>query len=243
MQLPLPPNELSCRSRASEERSHMNLSHFSLGGHWGLAAIMAVIASWILYKYLTPRSFKEWRNAGLVQAFIIALYAEMYGFPLTIYFLTSFLGLDIPWLHLKGHLWSTLLGLGDAGAVVEMIIGLALVLLGLAMIFRGWYLIYKAQKNDELVTVGVYRYIRHPQYTGIFLALFGQLIHWPTAPTLALFPFIVFVYHRLSRREEKAMIVKFGEKYKTYMGRVPMFFPRIEQWRLIFGGGTTNSLI
>jgi len=221
----------------------MNLSDFSLGGHWALAAIMAVIASWILYKYLAPKGLKEWRSAGLVQAFIVALYAEMYGFPLTIYLLTSFLGLDIPWLHMKGHLWSTLLGLGDAGAVVEMIIGLSFVLLGLTLIFNGWYRIYKAQKKDELVTGGLYRYMRHPQYTGIFLALFGQLIHWPTAPTLVLFPVIVWVYYRLSRREEKAMIEKFGEEYRAYMRRVPMFFPHIEQWPAIFGRARTNALI
>jgi len=221
----------------------MNVSHFSLGGHWVLAAIMAVIASWILYKYIAPKSLKEWRNAGLIQAFIIALYAEMYGFPLTIYLLTSFFGLDVPWLHMRGHLWATLLGLGETGALVEMIIGLALVVLGLALIFRGWYLIYKAQKKDELITGGTYQYMRHPQYTGIFLALFGQLIHWPTAPTLVLFPFIVWAYYRLSRREEKAMISKFGEEYRTYMRKVPMFFPRIEQWRLIFGGPKTNSSI
>jgi protein-S-isoprenylcysteine O-methyltransferase Ste14 len=231
------------RLREGEKRSHMNLSDFSLGGHWALAAIMVVIASWILYKYLGPKALKEWRSAGLVQAFIIALYAEMYGFPLTIYLLTSFLGLNIPWLHMKGHLWSTLLGLGDVGAVVEMIIGLAFVLLGLALIFSGWYRIYKAQKKDELVTGGLYRYMRHPQYTGIFLALFGQLIHWPTAPTLVLFPVIVWVYYRLSRREEKAMLAKFGEEYRAYMRRVPMFFPRIEQWRLVVGGGKANSSI
>ncbi len=79
---------------------------------------MIVIVSWILYSCLAPKSMKEWRNAGLVQAFIIALYAEMYGFPLTIYLLTSFLGIDIPWLHTKGHLWGTLLGLDDTGAGV-----------------------------------------------------------------------------------------------------------------------------
>ncbi|NVM23062.1 MAG: isoprenylcysteine carboxylmethyltransferase family protein [Desulfobacterales bacterium] len=214
----------------------MDTEDIPLGGHWGLTIVMVVIASWILYKYVAPKSFKEWRNAGLVQAFIIALYAEMYGFPLTIYVLTSFLGMDIPWLHMKGHLWATLLGLGDTGAMVEMIIGFVFVFAGLALIFNGWRLIYRAQKKDELATHGVYRHIRHPQYTGIFLVIFGQLVHWPTVLTLLLFPVIVWAYYRLSRREERVMISKFGERYLNYMEEAPMFFPKIGHWRLLLKG-------
>jgi protein-S-isoprenylcysteine O-methyltransferase Ste14 len=168
----------------------MDRDHIALGGHWGLAILMIVGASWIIFRTLIPRGLKEWRNAGLVQAFIIALYAEMYGFPLTIYIMTSFLGLDIPWLHMKGHLWPTLLGLGSTGTTIEMIIGLAFVMGGIVLLFRGWYLIYTAQKKDELVTDGIYQYMRQSQYAGIFLAFFGQLIHWPTLLTLLLFPVI-----------------------------------------------------
>jgi protein-S-isoprenylcysteine O-methyltransferase Ste14 len=143
---------------------------------------MIVVASWILYSCLAPKSLKEWRNAGLVQAFIIALYAEMYGFPLTIYLLTSFLGIDIPWLHTKGHLWGTLLGLDDSGAMIEMFIGFIFILAGLVLMASGWRLVFSAQEKDELATDGIYKYVRHPQYTGIFIALLGQLIHWPTSP-------------------------------------------------------------
>jgi len=160
-------------------------------GAWAITIIMIVIASWITYKYLVPRSFKEWRNVGLIQAFIIALYAEMYGFPLTIYFLTSFLGIDIPWLHMSGHLWSSLFGWGTGMAMVEMIIGYAFVFAGISLIVKGWKRIYEARNEKKLVTDGVYRYIRHPQYTGIYLSIFGQLIHWPTIPTLVLFPLII----------------------------------------------------
>lgn len=213
----------------------MNTEGLPLGGHWELAIIMIVVVSWFLYRYIAPKSLKEWRNAGLVQAFVIALYAEMYGFPLTIYILTSFLGMDIQWLHMRGHLWATLLGLGDTGAIIEMIIGFAFVLSGLIMIFRGWYLIYAAQRKDELVTRGIYQYMRHPQYSGIFLALFGQLIHWPTVLTLLLFPVIVWAYYHLARKEEKTMIAKFGEEYEAYMQKVPMFFPKIKHLRLVFG--------
>jgi len=196
------------------------------GGVWPLTIIMVVIASWVIFKYLVPRGYKEWRNAGLVQAFIIALYAEMYGFPLTIYILTSFLGIDIPWLHFSGHLWSYLFGWGEGMAMVEMLVGYAFVFAGVSMIVQGWREIYGARGEERLVTDGIYRYVRHPQYSGIYLAIFGQLIHWPTIPTLALSPVIVWVYYRLARREEAELLRRFGDKYAAYMKGVPMFFPR-----------------
>jgi protein-S-isoprenylcysteine O-methyltransferase Ste14 len=210
----------------------------SLGGHWTLALIMIVIGLWIVFKYLAPKSWKEWRNAGILQAFIIALYVEMYGFPLTIYILTTFLGLHIPWLHFKGHLWAALLGLGETGAMIEMFIGLGIVVVGISLIAKGWYLVYRAQQEDKLVTEGVYRYMRHPQYTGIFLALFGQLIHWPTLPTLVLFPIIVGLYYHLAKKEEKTMLEKFGKEYEIYMQQVPMFFPKFEKWGKVLSGGS-----
>lgn len=209
----------------------------TLGGHWGLTLIMILLGVWIVVRYLVPKSWKEWRNAGLLQAFIIALYVEMYGFPLTIYLLTGFIGLDIPWIHFKGHLWSTLLGLGETGAMIEMFIGLGIVFIGVTLIVRGWTLVYRAQKKDELVTEGVYRYVRHPQYTGIFLALFGQLVHWPTLPTLLLFPVIVRLYYHLAKKEEKRMLERFGEEYEAYMRRTPMFFPRLGDWGKALLGG------
>ena len=209
----------------------MESSHQMLGGTWGITIIMVIVASWIVFKYLVPGNFKEWRNAGLIQAFIIALYAEMYGFPLTIYLLTSFLGFDIPWLHVKGHLWASLFGWGEGMAIVEMLVGYAFVFLGISLIVRGWKQIYEARKKDELVTGGIYRYMRHPQYTGIYMAIFGQLIHWPTIPTLALFPLIVVAYYTLARKEEKVMIKSFGDEYRAYVKKVPMFFPGWEKSR------------
>jgi len=59
-----------------------NIAH---SGAWGLAVIMIVVASWVFYRYFAPKTWHEWAGAGVVQAFIIALYAEMYGFPITIY--------------------------------------------------------------------------------------------------------------------------------------------------------------
>jgi protein-S-isoprenylcysteine O-methyltransferase Ste14 len=195
---------------------------------WPYAILMTVIASWVLYHFLAPASWRDWGGAGLVQAFIIALYAEMYGFPLTIYFLTSILPVEIPLVHYSGHLWATLLGYGKIGAVIEMVIGYILVVTGLLMIVRGWTKVYFGR--GSLITDGIYGVVRHPQYAGIFLAVFGQLVHWPTIPTLALAPFIVWVYLRLAHREEARLIQRFGDAYLAYRERVPMFFPK---WRTL----------
>ena len=189
---------------------------------WPFAVLMIVLGSWALYHFLAPVSWRDWASAGLVQSFIIALYAEMYGFPLTIYFLTSMLPLDIPMVHYSGHLWATLLGYGRGGAMAEMAIGYALLLTGLLMIIKGWVKIYFG--GGELVTNGVYGLVRHPQYTGIFLAISGQLVHWPTIPTLLLAPFIVLAYVHLARREE-ARLIEFGPAYLEYRQRTPMFLP------------------
>jgi protein-S-isoprenylcysteine O-methyltransferase Ste14 len=210
-----------------------DVSSATLGGQWPAALFMIVIVSWILYRFLAPASFKEWRNAGLIQAFVVALYAEMYGFPLTIYLLSRYLHLDIPWLHMRGHLWATLLGYGDTGAAVEMLLGYCLILVGLFLLVRGWRQIHRAQKEAQWVTSGLYGYMRHPQYAGIFQALVGQLIHWPTVPTLVLFPVIVLAYERLSKKEEAHMIRRYGNKYQNYMDAVPRFFPGKRQWRQI----------
>jgi methanethiol S-methyltransferase len=195
-------------------------------GHWGIAILMMVVASWIFYRYAAPRRWRDWTGAGLVQAFIIALYAEMYGFPLTLYVLTGVLGLHIPILHMSGHLWAALLGYGELGAWIEMLLGWTFVLLGILMLAEGWRELYRAHREHRLETRGLYGVVRHPQYLGIFIALFGQLIHWPTIPTIALFPFIVLAYLLLARKEEVEMVAQFGELYRLYQRQVPMFLPR-----------------
>ncbi|MCB4823096.1 methyltransferase family protein [Roseicella aerolata] len=200
-------------------------------GLWPYAVLMVVVASWALYHFLAPASWRDWAGAGLTQAFIIALYAEMYGFPLTIYVLTGLLGIEIPLVHYSGHLWATLLGYGRVGTVAEMMLGYAFVMAGVVLIAKGWARVHFA--GGHLVQDGVYSVVRHPQYTGIFLAVLGQLVHWPTIPTLALAPFIVWLYVRLARREEARLVEKFGEAYRDYRRRVPMFLPR---WREVAAG-------
>ena len=198
-------------------------------GVWGIAAIMIVVASWFFYRYLAPKTWREWASAGLVQGFIIALYAEMYGFPLTIYLMVRFFGLDRA--HLDANLWSTVLGVGELGMMISMVLGYVLLFVGIGLFAQGWRELYRAQKEKRLATGGLYAFVRHPQYTGLFVGLFGEgVVHWPTVFSVALFPVIVLVYWLLARREEKRVLQEFGDEYRAYMRRVPMFLPRIGQW-------------
>lgn len=203
-------------------------------GHWGLVAIIVVLVSWLLYRFVVPSRRREWAGAGIVQAFIIALYAEMYGFPLTIYLLTGFLGIDIPLDSMPGHLWATLLGYGMVGGAIEMLLGGVFIVLGILLVIAGWRHVYQARREERFAQDGLYGVIRHPQYTGIMFAVFGQIIHWPTVITVALFPVIVLAYVVLARREERDLLHRFGAPYRDYMRRVPRFFPRRSHWGELF---------
>lgn len=212
----------------------------SHSGVWGFAAIMVVIASWVFYRYLAPKTWREWASAGLVQAFIIALYAEMYGFPLTIYLMVRFFGLDSP--NLNASLWSSLLGVGELGMMIAMVLGYALLFAGIGLFAQGWRQLYRAQKEKRLATSGLYALVRHPQYTGLFVALFGEgVVHWPTIFSVALFPIIVLAYWLLARSEEKRVLEEFGDDYRAYRRRVPMFIPRLGQWGQFVEGSSASA--
>ncbi|HMU60987.1 MAG TPA: isoprenylcysteine carboxylmethyltransferase family protein [Gemmatimonadales bacterium] len=215
-------------------------------GAWAVAIIMIVVLSWLLYRYLAPTTWREWAGAGLVQAFIIALYAEMYGFPLTIYLLVRFFGLDRG--NLNANLWSSLVGVGETGMMISMILGYAFVVIGISVFMQGWRQLYRARQQGRLARGGLYDLVRHPQYTGLFLALFGEgVVHWPTIFSVGMFPIIVLAYVLLARREEKQMLAQFGAEYRAYRREVPMFVPPRKRWRQflsrstgVVGGGASG---
>lgn len=200
-------------------------------GNWGIAITMVTISLFFIVRFLPMRTRLGKRSGGALIAFIVALFAEMYGFPLTIYFLGHFFGIRIPLDHVSGHLLGDLitwLGLGN-GWFIVMLLSNLLLILGIWLVTAGWELVYRSE--GLLVTDGVYRYIRHPQYTGIFVITLAFMIQWPTLGTLLLWPFVIAMYVRLARREERDVLAEFPAAYRAYMDRTPMFFPRPFQRR------------
>ncbi len=198
-------------------------------GNWGAAAFAVTFFSLFLLAFLRSPHPREWRHLGVAEAYLVVLFTEMFGLPLTIYLLGSVLGVNLGFGMLEGHLWAVLLEkLGvlplAQGVAAVMAISSALITVGLALMAAGWWQVWRAR--GELVTNGLYRFVRHPQYLGFLLVIVGFLIQWPTLPTLALFPVLVLVYYRLARREEATLEREFGERYVAYRTRTPMLLPR-----------------
>lgn len=154
----------------------------------------------VFYRYVVPKGWREWTRAGIVQAFVISFYAEMYGFPVTIYLLARIFKLDIAGNFWDGNLWIYLTGTQMA-MLVSMIIGYTISFAGVTLLIAGWREVYRANKQGLLAIGGPYALVRHPQYTGIFLVLFGEgVVHWPTLLSLTAFPIVVIAYALLARK-------------------------------------------
>lgn len=201
-------------------------------GLWFLVLVNSAIFIIFAFSFTKPQSKTDWRSLGAFSAFILALFTEMYGFPLTIYFLSGWLsqkypGLDI-FSHNNGHLWATFLGTEiDPHLHPIHLIANGLIILGFVLLSSAWKVLHEAQSQGKLAITGLYAHVRHPQYIGFIAIMLGFLVMWPTLLTLAMFPILLWMYYRLARTEEAVIRKTFGEEYIHYMKLVPAFIPRI----------------
>ena len=206
-------------------------------GLWLLAVINSAVFIIFAFSFTKPRTSRDWRSFGAFSGFLVALFTEMYGFPLTIYLLSGWLtarypGIDI-FSHDAGHLLGTLLRWqGDPHFSPLHLVSYGVIAGGFILLSAAWDVLYKAQRVGGLASTGPYAQVRHPQYVGFVLIMLGFLIQWPTLLTLVMFPILVAMYVRLARREEQEALVTFGEVYRGYMARTPAFIPRLGSGRV-----------
>lgn len=205
-------------------------------GLWTLVLLNSAIFIFFAFSFVKPTSKTDWRSLGAFSAFVVALFTEMYGFPLTIYLFSGWLQTHYPTLdifsHESGHLLHTLLGFeGNPHFDVLHILSNLIIAAGFIMLASAWNVLHRAQVTGNLATEGLYTYMRHPQYVAFILIMFGFLLQWPTLPTLVLFPVLVVVYARLAKREENDAIRAFGEAYLSYQRETPAFIPRLKRLR------------
>ena len=205
-------------------------------GLWSLVIINSAIFILFAFSFFKPKTKRDWRTFGTFSAFIVALFLEMYGFPLTVYLLSGWLtrrfpGVD-PFSHDFGHLWYTLLGFkGNPHLNPIHIASNIFILVGFILLSSAWRVLFHAQQAGTLATTGAYAYVRHPQYVAFILIMFGFLLQWPTLVTLAMFPVLVVVYVKLGYREEREVRAEFGEAWDTYAAHTPAFIPRLGRHR------------
>lgn len=211
----------------------MNDTAWDHFGQWEYVIIWILLYG-VMLAFVPFYKKSQRKPSSVYLAFVIALALEMFGVPLSMYALTWLIGTNMPDGVLFGHTLNA--WIGEWGIVI----GSVLMLSGAALVIMGWYIIHKRYWSKEagqgeLVTRGIYNYIRHPQYTGFMLITLGMIVDWATLPLLIMWPILAVVYYRLALREERDMEAEFGDAYRTYKTRTGMFLPRL------FGRGAARA--
>jgi len=200
-------------------------------GLWSLVIINSLIFIMFAFSFTKPRTARDWRSFGAFSAFLVALFTEMYGFPLTIYLFSGWLSSRFPevdWFaHDSGHLLEMMFGWGGNPHIGPFhLVSTVFVLGGFILLALAWRVLYRAQRGQTVAMTGPYALVRHPQYAAFILIMFGFLLQWPTLLTLLMFPILVFMYTPLAQHEEREALAGLGEEYRGYRNRTPAFFPR-----------------
>lgn len=203
-------------------------------GLWWLVIFNSAIFLIFAFSFTKPQTARDWRSFGAFAAFVVALFVEMYGFPLTIYLMSGWLQTKFPNLdllsHDAGHLWSTLLGeKGDPHFAPTHLASYVFLGFGFYLLASAWNVLYHAQRRSALAKSGPYARVRHPQYGAFVLILLGFLLQWPTLLTLVMFPVLLVMYARLAITEEAEMGKRFGPEFEAYAARTPRFLPSLRK--------------
>lgn len=203
-------------------------------GLWGLVILNSIIFIGFAYSFYKPNTKTDWRTFNAFSAFIIALFVEMYGFPLSIYLFSGWLAARYPGVdflsHDNGHLIHTLLGLkGNPHWDIFHILSNVFIFGGFIALSNAWHVLWKAQRRHKLASAGIYARMRHPQYVAFIAIMLGFLLQWPTLPTLIMFPILTIMYVKLSYKEEKISEAEFGDEWRRYAAVTPRFFPKLSK--------------
>ena len=200
-------------------------------GLWFLVVFNSALFIIFAVSFFHPKSKRDWRVMSGFSAFVIALFTEMYGYPLTVYLLTGPVAGLVPGVdlsHNAGHLWTDLIGWkGDPHLSPFHLASYLFIGGSFWLIAAAWRVLYAAERAGGLATEGPYARLRHPQYVGLILIMVGFLLQWPTIATLLMFPILISVYRRLAIREEREVAAEFASVYTVYAKRTPRFLPHL----------------
>ncbi|MCW4008036.1 MAG: isoprenylcysteine carboxylmethyltransferase family protein [Candidatus Bathyarchaeota archaeon] len=199
---------------------------FGTPDKWLLIALNVIFLSLFVLFLPFKRKLSRLPNSVYI-AFLVALYVEMFGIPLTMYMLSGIFSYNV---YSIDFLLAGLLGEETLYYIHHYYVFPAskiIMGIGILLIIYGWKQIHKARKEGTLVTTGIYKYVRHPQYLGFLLITLGLNVQWLSIITFALWPVLVVLYWRLAKMEDKEMEEQFGEQFLEYKRRVPGFIPRL----------------
>lgn len=137
----------------------MDHGEVSAYGLWSLVIVNSAVFILFAFSFFKPKTARDWRSFGAFSSFSVALFTEMYGFPLTIYLLSGWLQgryPDVDWFsHDAGHLLEKLFGWrANPHAGPFHTLSFIFIAAGFCIIAAGWKVLYDAQRAGKLRRVG-----------------------------------------------------------------------------------------
>src|SRR6185436_10066308 len=124
-------------------------------GLWSLVIINSLVFIIFAFSFAKPQSARDWRSFGAFSAFLVALFTEMYGFPLTIYLLSGWLSSKFPGVdfltHDSGHLLEVMFGWRSNPHFGPFhLLSSVFIVGGFIVLASAWNVLYKAQRQHSL---------------------------------------------------------------------------------------------